>query len=569
MSCLIVELKKLKESSIEAVETLSSFNDFKQYMHIKRDIEDELLEVIKGAKEKSGPQLVMVCGGVGDGKSHLISYLKNTNNELFRGIKLHNDATESTKPTMTAMETLREVLSPYNDMNINNGSDEKLIIAINLGTMNNFINSKESEGFEKLKLYIDEKKILDAFSINTKENDTLNSNYHFVNFSDYQLYSLDNNGTQSKYLEDIMGKVFDQVPNNPFYDEYNNSCLECESSNICPVKYNYEFLLDKNNKDILLGMIIEMMVKYKTILSTRSFFNFIYEILVAQQIDSLPENIIVKKIKNFKFEEIIDSLIKSIIFEHRQTNRIFKDLANLDPLKNRKKELDEMVIKFNTREINLVLSEYGVKDNNSFLMNLLKKSNYSEVVVRYILRSIEFSKNEKSSIYEEYLTNLFFINQNPKKAKRAFRLVKQGIYDWNGKSKNSDEINVFPGKKQLRYRVSKKFEIKPYVQDIEREDKEIKKFYPDIVLSYKTSKEVFKFTVDYFLYELLTKIEEGYKPNKNDYSQFINFSNTIKKMTDSENQEERVVVEDRLNNFVFSLEYDDFGELIIDVKGDL
>ena len=43
--CLIQELSKLKESSKEAVEGLNTFSKFKTYMHVNRDVQDELKEI--------------------------------------------------------------------------------------------------------------------------------------------------------------------------------------------------------------------------------------------------------------------------------------------------------------------------------------------------------------------------------------------------------------------------------------------------------------------------------------------------------------------------------------------
>ena len=72
---LVEELRKLKKSSLEAVDSEKEFSAFKQYMHIHRKVEDDLISTIKLAKSLPGKCLILVCGNVGDGKSHLISYL--------------------------------------------------------------------------------------------------------------------------------------------------------------------------------------------------------------------------------------------------------------------------------------------------------------------------------------------------------------------------------------------------------------------------------------------------------------------------------------------------------------
>ena len=76
--CLVQELSRLKESSKEAVEGLGEFTPFKRYMHIERDAQKGLEELILKANESNKAQLILVCGSVGDGKSHIISYFNNS-----------------------------------------------------------------------------------------------------------------------------------------------------------------------------------------------------------------------------------------------------------------------------------------------------------------------------------------------------------------------------------------------------------------------------------------------------------------------------------------------------------
>ena len=75
---LVNELKRLKKSSSEAVDNDEEFSPFKMYMHIHRTLEDDLINKIQQAKGRAGKSLILVCGNVGDGKSHVISYLKHT-----------------------------------------------------------------------------------------------------------------------------------------------------------------------------------------------------------------------------------------------------------------------------------------------------------------------------------------------------------------------------------------------------------------------------------------------------------------------------------------------------------
>ena len=196
--CLIQELSKLKESSKEAVEGLNTFSKFKTYMHVNRDVQDELQQIILAADKEESAQLILVCGSVGDGKSHIISYLKNKHSDVMSNFTLHNDATESLEPNKTSMDTLNDVLDNFSDEKIGT-STEKLILAINLGTLNNFIDSEYGKRFTVLQRYVEGKKILEKSIVENKFDSS--SNIQFINFSDYNLYTLKYVKVQSKYIK--------------------------------------------------------------------------------------------------------------------------------------------------------------------------------------------------------------------------------------------------------------------------------------------------------------------------------------------------------------------------------
>ena len=79
-------------------------------MHIERNVQSKLEELIINASESNKAQLILVCGSVGDGKSHIISYFKDKYPDTISMFKLHNDATESLEPNQTSMDTLNHFL---------------------------------------------------------------------------------------------------------------------------------------------------------------------------------------------------------------------------------------------------------------------------------------------------------------------------------------------------------------------------------------------------------------------------------------------------------------------------
>ena len=143
---LIEELKKLRESSKYAVAhgSHNNLDDFKKYLHIERDVEGVLKNTLINCAKNYKAQLLLVCGNVGDGKSHILSHLFTELNSEISQFKIHNDATESHNPNESSNDTLYKLLESFKDEKIKE-SKEKIILAINLGTLSKFLENYKSE----------------------------------------------------------------------------------------------------------------------------------------------------------------------------------------------------------------------------------------------------------------------------------------------------------------------------------------------------------------------------------------------------------------------------------------
>jgi len=264
MACeFIMQLSKLRKSSAESVENTNAFNHFKEYLHVERHVEIELRKLLRSVNEKQGKCLVLLCGSAGDGKSHLISYMKNSDTEgLLDGYELYNDATESSEPTLTSIDTLADKLTDFDDEHYDNADGSKMIIAINLGTLNNFIESAKGKSFTKLRKYVEENKILSSYAQEIGYKDK--SVFQHVSFADYQVFSLSENGIQTVFLEKLLEKVFSQNDDNPFYQSYKKEETNCQLCQRCPVRHNFEFLSDPKNQHVLIHRIVQAVIIDKT-----------------------------------------------------------------------------------------------------------------------------------------------------------------------------------------------------------------------------------------------------------------------------------------------------------------
>ena len=237
-SCKFVnELNRLRKSSSDSIDNVECFDSFKVYMHVTRTAEEDLKNILRSINDSGKKNLILLCGSAGDGKSHLLSYLKNSDEEnLLEGYTIYNDATESNSPSKTAIETLNELLDSFKDTNLELPG-KNIILAINLGVLSNFIESEYGEAYRNLKAYVEKSNILTS-KMNDNGYDS-RSHFQHVSFSDYHMYSLTEKGVHAGYIENILDKVFGYNEGNRFYESYESDCSSCPLSKKCPVKANY------------------------------------------------------------------------------------------------------------------------------------------------------------------------------------------------------------------------------------------------------------------------------------------------------------------------------------------
>ncbi|MDD3049184.1 MAG: DNA phosphorothioation-dependent restriction protein DptF [Bacilli bacterium] len=574
--CLVQQLAKLKESSKEAVESLNEFTPFKKYMHIIRDAQSGLEEIILKANEADRAQLLLVCGSVGDGKSHIISYFNNKYPDVMKNFTLHNDATESLEPNKTSMDTLNEVLDEFSDERIDN-SNQKFILAINLGTLNNFIDSKYGERFTKLKKFVQDKKILET-NIEDSSFDYSNS-FQFVNFSDYHIFTLKEGRVHSDYVKSLIRKITHSLEiefqeKNIFYTSYKKNCSQCENKDCCPIKANFELLSKENVQDSVVELLVQCIVKNKIIISTRALLNFMYELIVPRSYIDVNSPTFKNKISKLNLQEYIKSLMPNIIFDHKELSFIFEALNSIDPLNIRNERVDDFIIDFNNAT-NLMDYFKEYIDYPKGYMDKLSEIDFSETedkkirfeLLKLFIRSYYICGKEdlfslRDEVYDDYMNAVFYWNRGDKaKLKNVYNNVKDGIINWNGEA-DKDHMNIFMGKNQIKYGVSEKIELKVDTSNLPKnEDDDLKKFIETLKLKYKgeNAENSYEIDIDYNLYKLLIQVNNGYRPNKKDKNHFIKFIEFINKLEDTGSQNEKIIFteKNRENNKQYKLEFDE------------
>lgn len=554
MSCdFVSQLSKLRKLSAESVENTNSFDSFKKYLHVEREVEVELRKLLRKINEKQDKCLVLLCGSAGDGKSHLISYLKNSDEEvLLADYEAYNDATESISPQLTCIDTLAINLEPFNDDNFFVNDGKKVIIAINLGTLNNFIESDKGKRFSRLKDYVEANGIFSGYSPNVGYQE--NSVFQHVSFSDYQVFSLGSEGVETVFLENLIEKVFRDSEDNPFYNAYKEgaSCSICKR---CPVRHNYEFLSITNNQKVLISRIVEAIIKDKAIVSTREVLNLIYDLIVHPDFDCKELRVATTDVKYLT--NYINWTTPMLLNEFEDISPFLDILHRHDVLKSRNSVLDGDAMRFhsleNIKEVFADATEhtpYRILDNLTEISVLGGiKPELKKIVYRFIVRLKDmrsgFNESTRQARFREYIQYLYFQNSNnERKLAKLYDSTKKAVLGWNGQFEDG-YICIDDTNEQLW--ILEQLQLKSAIdKSLVPKNKSIQRFSPILRLCFKKEisgqDDIIDLRVDFALFELITDMREGYRPTVQDKNRHADFVSFVQQVIEFGNKASRVVI---------------------------
>lgn len=531
------ELNRLRKSSSDSIDHVEKFDRLKEYMHVTRTAEKDLKDVLRRVNASGKKTLVLLCGSAGDGKSHLLSFLKNSDEErLIDDYVVYNDATESSSPSMTAIQTLNNLLDQFKDSRLEMPG-QNVILAINLGVLSNFIESEYGDKYKILRNYVENSHILTT-KINLNNFDE-ESHFQHVSFSDYHMYSLTEKGIHAEYIEKILEKVFGREEKNIFYKSYQNDCAGCPLAQKCPVKRNYEYLMDQNRQKYVAELLVKAAIQDKVILTTREILNFIYDILVSQDFSFKKfQRLLIDDVAYLK--EFIKQITPALIFDSTDVTVLMNVLQKYDPLLIRTEEADSMAVSYYvssdiTNIINdtFMLSPYKdiicasgitekIKDDRKLkpgLFNLIAR-----------IQHIDRAKSE-NEIYKQYVSDLYMFNAGKgKKLGQLYNMVEKGVAQWCG---SDEDGNLCLEDRYAGFSLYEKVKFKESIQHIPHpeETEELQKFVPSIVTAFEDSAgKMIYLDIDYSLYELIYKLNQGYiqtADDRNNHADFISFINRI------------------------------------------
>jgi len=552
MCDFINTMEKLKSSSSSSVAN-EEFTAFNEYMHTISKMDSRLTNVIQKASGYS-KALVLVCGNSGDGKSHLIARLKEQG-VIDDGFIVYIDATSADKKGMKANDKLKEKLLPLSDGKLHDGIPFKLIVAINLGILNDFLKNYEND-FSVLKKYVDEQGLFENIPAwkyeKMRANEQASTDYYIghVDFTSFHRYEITPNGLNLQFIKGLLEKIILQDPRNVMRKAFDNGCEACPKRLNCPVYWNYKKLIQDNEyRDYIVEILAETIIKHNIAPSVREINNFFYEIIIGSTFDEAYVN----ANSTDRLVHFVDNLSLNLLYESK--DGLLAYVSEQDALNNKDRKYDKELVKLNLKpSFEKWLKEEAQRANNE--LNQIDvdltycQSNFAkqykalepkikQSVFKYFIRCMDAQNREHDDRYEKFLQYLYAYNiGDEQKCKDLIGLIKDCVYIWNGRlgdqSGSTVKNAVIYGKGTDRYYLYKvidvQFQVNKKIEKIGA-DGEFPNFASalkfNFILKEKPNDRI-SLEVDYELFNLLMEMSEGYVPTDNDRKQNVNFDSFVR-----------------------------------------
>ena len=215
---LLKALKLLSQGSKQSVQSGHRLGDLDKYLHVDRPIDN----TVKAEMEcicQAGGGIVFLVGSAGDGKSHMISTLQDSYKGIF---EFWNDGSESPWPDIEPIEALKIILSDFKDENINK-TNYKLLLAINMGMLNKFIDDIEVQE-QYGEIVACAKTLFDEDNLRHEQTKRV----RIVSFGNHQIFELypeteNEYPVDSTFIKSIFNKITIEDEANIFYKAFNKS----------------------------------------------------------------------------------------------------------------------------------------------------------------------------------------------------------------------------------------------------------------------------------------------------------------------------------------------------------
>jgi DNA phosphorothioation-dependent restriction protein DptF len=316
-------LSVLGKSSPFSVSTVSDKSSdeltiYKDQLYVQQDIEKEFAERAEGL---GAGGIIFLCGSSGDGKSEILTrfYHKHKHDCDF-----HLDATHSFAPHETAIQALDKLFDGFNL------SERPLILGINVGMLANY----SKEGADR------HGKIRESIEAFLSRNVDKVGNYHFLDFENFSKFNfMSDTDSYSQFAEELIDRLSRREESNPFYLR----ALEAESTGLeKKLTANFKLLSMTSVRKVIITQLFKARLLKDQFITTRALLDLLHHLLTGNRY-------------------ISDNLYLGA------ANELVNRVSEFDPALLRTKALDDFILRY---ELGLPDEELDVFIEQISILNL-------------------------------------------------------------------------------------------------------------------------------------------------------------------------------------------------------
>lgn len=299
---LRIALSVLAKSSPFSVRTVTQRNmdDFdilKEQLFVEQDIERDFTKLLSSVRDN---EIVFLCGSSGDGKSEILTrhYQKFGGKYTF-----HLDATHSFSPHQSAIEALDELFDKRQE------DCRPLILGINIGMLANYA----KEGAER---HADIREIIECFlsqGLRSVEG------FHFLDFEQYPKFQFSKEGaTYSTFAKELMTKLTHQDDENLFY---HYACQDQAAGRDLQLIANFKLLSLESVQEVIITQLFKARLIKDQFITTRALLDLLHHLLLRP---------------GYLFDNLYVG----------DENDLVQRLADFDPVRMHTQALDQFVLRY-------------------------------------------------------------------------------------------------------------------------------------------------------------------------------------------------------------------------------
>lgn len=506
-------LSVLAKSSSFSVTTVTDrkkddFDKLKEQLFVEQDIEKDLRRYLDVAKPG---EIIFLCGSSGDGKSEILTRCK-LDSHFQHKFTFHLDATHSFGPRQSAIDALNDLFREHHQQS------QPLLIGINTGMLANYAREGEDD-FEELRSAIDS--FLSAQQEGSRPYH--NGNCSFFDFEHYPKFEFDENKQYSSFIKKLLNNLTNDSDENLFQfifrsDELNNPDLKEVA--------NFKLLCMSGVQDVLITQLFKARLIKDQFVTTRTLLDFLHHLLMGE---------------GYLFDNLFTG----------KENDLINKVSDFDPARLHTYELDQFILRYELGLVDTELDEFLIsleKLHIKFNRQCVKPGDATSLIRLFWLLQHEsvgnnyhhkFSKFFNESLFERYSEiwhwhkNYTADSEQKKSLSRfySFELLA-GIQRYANRkapelSMQKEEIFLgeFGGIK-----ITAPVEMKPDWDAIKNKHTA----YPtgfDVYL--KVGGETLSpVRIGLNLFELLSKLNNGYRPNKYDKNAIVLLDEVVELITE-------------------------------------